>query len=126
PILAEIAGEIYLEVAAGSTGKPNQAVEINNLERMLPLLIQMPSINQEELAREVLRRLDDRMDLTKLIVAGVPSIVAQNQNAQPSPANPMNDPNAQGGQGANNGAAPPGGPGGSSAHFGSNQVAARV
>lgn len=124
--LAEIAGEVYLEVAAGSTGKPNQAVEINNMERMLPMLLQMPSINQEELAREVLRRLDDRMDLTKLIVAGVPSIVAQNQNAQPSPANPMNDPNAQGGQGAANAPAASGGPGGSGPAFGSNQVAARV
>lgn len=124
--LAEISNEIFLEVAAGSTGKPNQAVEVANMERMLPMLIQMPSINQEELAREVLRRLDDRMDLTKMIIAGVPSIVAQNQNAQPSPANPMNDPNAQGGQGANNGAAPPGNSGGSKAAFGSNQVTARV
>jgi hypothetical protein len=120
--LAEISGEIFLEVAAGSTGKPNQAVEVANMERMLPMLIQMPSINQEELAREVLRRLDDRMDLTKMIVVGVPSIVAQNQNAQPSPGNPMNDPNAQGGQGGNNAPAAPGGPGGSSASFGSNQV----
>lgn len=120
--LAEIAGEIHLEVAAGSTGKPNQAVEINNMERMLPLLIQMPSINQEELAREVLRRLDDRMDLTKMIVANAPSIVAQNQNAQPSPADPGANPAMQGGEGANNAPAAPGGPGGSDAAFGSNQV----
>lgn len=124
--LAEISGEIFLEVAAGSTGKPNQAVEISNLERLLPMLIQMPSINQEELARETLRRMDDRMDLTKMIVAGMPSIVAQNQNAQPSPANPMNDPNAQGGKGASNAPAAPGGPGGTGPAFGSNQVAARV
>jgi len=120
--LAEIAGEVHLEVAAGSTGKPNQAVEINNMERMLPMLIQLPSINQEELAREVLRRLDDRMDLTKMIVANAPSIVAQNQNAQPSTGNAATDPNAQGAQGASNGAAPPGGPGGSGPAFGSNQV----
>lgn len=120
--LAEIAGEVYLEVAAGSTGKPNQAVEINNLERLLPILIQLPSINQEELAREVLRRLDDRMDLTKMIVAGVPSIVAQNQNAQPSPADPMANPNMQGPEGSANGEAPPAGPGGSGPAFGSNQV----
>jgi hypothetical protein len=124
--LAEISGEIFLEVAAGSTGKPNQAVEISNLERLLPMLLQMPSINQEELARETLRRMDDRMDLTKMIVAGMPSIVAQNQNAQPSPANPMNDPNAQGGKGAGNTPAAPGGPGGTGPAFGSNQVAARV
>lgn len=120
--LAEIAGEIHLEVAAGSTGKPNQAVEIANMEKLLPLLIQMPSINQEELAREVLRRLDDRMDLTKMIVANAPSIVSQNQNAQPSPANPGNNPAMQGAHGANNAPAAPGGPGGSSPAFGSNQT----
>lgn len=120
--LAEIAGEIHLEVAAGSTGKPNQASEISNMEKLLPLLLQMPSINPEELAREVLRRLDDRMDLTKMIVANAPSIISQNQNAQVAPANPANDPNAQGPQGANNAPAGPSGPGGSSAAFGSNQV----
>jgi hypothetical protein len=31
--LADIADEIFLEVEAGSTGKPNQAVEINNWKR---------------------------------------------------------------------------------------------
>lgn len=120
--LAEIAGEIHLEVAAGSTGKPNQAVEINNMERLLPLLIQMPSINQEELAREVLRRLDDRMDLTKMIIANAPSIVSQNQNAQPSPADPGANPALQGAEGADNAPAAPGGSGGGEAAFGSNQV----
>lgn len=128
--LEEIAGEIQLEVAAGSTGKPNQAVEINNLERILPLLLQMPEINKTELARETLRRLDDRMDLTKMIAAGMPSIVSQNQGAQPAPApsaaNPVNAPALQGPQGAANAPMPSGGPGGSSAHFGSNQVPARV
>jgi len=109
-------------VAAGSTGKPNQAVEINNMERLLPLLIQMPSINQEELAREVLRRLDDRMDLTKMIIANAPSIVAQSQNAQPSPADPGANPAMQGAEGADNAPAAPGGSGGGEAAFGSNQV----
>ena len=122
--LAEIAGEIHLEVAAGSTGKPNQAVEIQNMQQLLPFLLQMPSINKEELAREVLRRLDDRMDLTKMIVANAPSIVAQNQMAQAAPADPGNAPDAQGAEGASNAPAPPGGPGGSGPAFGSNQVAA--
>ncbi len=120
--LAEIAGEIYLEVAAGSTGKPNQAVEVSNMERLLPLLIQLPGLSPEALAREVLRRLDDRMDLTKMLMAGAPSIISQNQNAQPTPADPGNNPAAQGGKGAANAPAAPGGPGGSSPAFGSNQV----
>jgi len=124
--LAEIAGEIHLEVAAGSTGKPNQAVEIQNLERLLPLLLQIPGLDPHWLLRETLRRLDDRLDITAAIAAGMPSIVSQNQQMQPAPANPGNDPAAQGGEGANNAPAPPGGPGGSAAHFGSNQVSARV
>jgi hypothetical protein len=120
--LAEISGEIRLEVAAGSTGKPNQAIQVANLERLLPFLLQMPSINSEELARMVLDRMDDKLDLTKLIVAGVPSVVAANSMQQPSPADPMNNPTAQGGQGANNVPTAPGGAGGSQAAFGSNQV----
>lgn len=120
--LAEIAGEIQLEVAAGSSGKPNQSVEVSNMERLLPLLIQLPGIDPMWLAKQVLTRLDDRLDLTEGLAAGIPSIVSQNQNAQPSPANPMNDPNAQGAQGANNAPAAPGGPTGSLAPMGGNQI----
>lgn len=120
--LAEIAGEIQLEVAAGSTGKPNQATEINNMERLLPFLIQMPGIDPVMLAKEVIRRLDDRMDVASMVVASAPSIMAQNAMTQPAPADPANAPNAQGGQGANNAPAAPGGSGGSDAEFGSNQV----
>lgn len=125
--LAEIAGEIYLDVEAGSSGKPNQAVEINNWQQMLPFLIQMPGINPMWLAKETIRRLDDRLDLTEAIAAGMPSIVMQNQAKQPGPADPMADPNAQGPEGANNA---PAGPseqqGGSDAAFGSNQVSGGV
>lgn len=120
--LAEIAGEIQLEVAAGSTGKPNQAVEVNNMERLLPFLLQMPGIDPIALAKEVLRRLDDRMDITSMVVASAPSIIAQNAMTQPAPANPANAPDAQGAQGGNNAPAAPGGSGGSAPAFGSNQV----
>jgi hypothetical protein len=125
---AEISEEIYLEVEAGSTGKPNQAVEINNWKEMLPFLIQMGNIQPDWLAKETLRRLDDRMDLTEAVTAGIPSIVAQNAMAsaaptpQPSTGDPATDPNQQGGQGVSNGPAPPGGPVGSGPAFGSNQV----
>jgi hypothetical protein len=36
---------------------------------MLPMLIQLPGVNQVWLARETLRRLDDRLDLTEAIAA---------------------------------------------------------
>lgn len=121
--LAQIADELYLDVEAGSSGKPNQAVEINNWQQMMPFLIQMPGINPMWLTKETIRRLDDRLDLTEAIAAGMPSIVMQNQAKQPGPADPAADPNAQGAEGTNNSPAPPAEQqGGSDAAFGSNQV----
>ncbi len=120
--LEAIADEVYLEIEAGSSGRPNQAAEIANWERMLPFLIQMPAVTPEWLARETLRRLDDRMDLTDAITQSMPAIVALNRMAHPSPADPGAAPDQQGGEGADNG---PGGPpqaDGSSAPMGNNQV----
>jgi len=119
--LDQIADEIYLEIEAGSTGKPNQVQEIRNWREMLPFLVQMPGIQPMWLARETLRRLDDRMDLTEAIAENVPAIVAMNRMAQPQMGEPQDDPTAQGGAGANNGPAPPGGPTGSVAPGGNNQ-----
>jgi hypothetical protein len=120
--LAEIADEIFLEVEAGSTGKPNQAIEINNWKTLAPFIMQMPSLNKEWFLKETLRRLDDKMDLTDAIMSGVPSIVAQNSMQQPGTGDPASDPGAQGPVGGANAPAPPGGEGGTDAHFGSNQV----
>lgn len=121
--LADIAGEVHLEIEAGSMGKPNQAVEVKNWKEMLPLLIQLGSIKPMWLARETLRRLDDRMDLTDAVAEGIPSIASMNQNSQPSAAGAVNDPSAQGTSGASNA---PAGPSvvqpGSEAPMGNNRV----
>lgn len=98
--LSEIMKEVALEIEAGSTGKPNQANEIRNWQQMLPFLVQMPNIDPMWLARETVRRLDDKADLTEAVAAGIPSIMAQNQQMQPAVG--PNDPNQQGGEGANN------------------------
>lgn len=119
--LSQIAGEVFLEVEAGSTGKPNQAVEIQNWKELLPFLIQIPGIAPVWLARETLRRLDDRMDLTDALVANIPSIVNQNSAQQPGTGDPATDPKEQGGEGGDNGPQPPGQTGTEPA-FGSNQV----
>lgn len=115
---ADLVDEIFLEVEAGSSGKPNQAVEINNWERLLPSLLQMPTIQPMWLARETLRRLDDKLDLTEAIVANIPAIVAQNRA---SIAGPGGDPAAQGPEGADNAPAPDGGPSGSDAPMGASE-----
>lgn len=124
--LDQIADQLFLEIEAGSTGKPNQAVEISNWQQMLPMLLQMPGLDPHWLLRETLRRLDDRMDATEAIVAGLPSIAMQNQ-AMPQNAvaaeDPAAAPGAQGAEGGNNA---PAGPSevqaGSGPAFGSNQV----
>lgn len=118
----DIFDEMTLEVQAGSSGKPNQAVEINNWKEMLPFLLQMGSIPPNWLARETLRRLDDKMDLTEAVVDGIPSIVAQNAQARPSTGNPATDPAQQGGEGAQNAPKGQDGSSGSGPAFGSNQV----
>jgi len=74
----EIADEIQLEIEAGSTGKPNQAAELRNLERVLPYVIQIPGIDPKWLAKEVLKRMDDRLDLDAALAEGVQSVVAMN------------------------------------------------
>lgn len=123
--LQEISDELYLEVEAGSTGKPNQAVEINNWKALLPMLVQMPGIEPTWLARETLRRLDDRLDLTEALTEGLPSIVFQNAMRQAAPAQPGNAPEQQGAKGDANAPKPTADQGaGSGPAFGSNQVAA--
>lgn len=121
--LAQIAGEVYLEVEAGSSGKPNQAIEVANMQKLMPFLIQMPGINPMWLAKEVLRRMDDKADLVEAIAAGMPSIMTQNQMTQPGAQDPAASPDAQGAEGAQNApAGPPEQQRGSEPAFGSNQV----
>lgn len=121
--LADIAAEVYLEVEAGSSGKPNQAVEIDNFQKMAPFMMQTPGINPAWVAKEVVRRLDDKADMVEAIAANIPSIVMQNQMTQPGTGDPATSPEAQGGQGAQNApAAPPEDMRGSEPAFGSNQV----
>ena len=78
----DILNEIYLEIEAGSTGKPNKAAELQNIERIIPFLIQIPGIDPKFLAKELLKRLDDKMDVSEALAEKIPSIVAQNMAAQ--------------------------------------------
>lgn len=108
----EIAEEITLEIQAGSSGKPNVAQELANMERGMPFLIQIPGMNPTVLGKRYANLLD--MDVDEMIVEGMPSITALNAmasrppaapgapGAQPGTGDPANDPNAQGPQGAAN------------------------
>ena len=110
----EISDEIELKVEAGSTGRPNQAMEIANAERLMPVLLQIPGINPEYIALQLLKRLDDNFDMSRAFTTGLPSIMSM--NAKPAGGAGAGDPNAakggknapaaQGGQGAMNGEKP--------------------
>lgn len=98
----QIAKEIFLEIEAGSSGRPNQAQEIQNAAQLLPIIMQIPGINPEFLGKDLLRRYDDRLDLTDAFSMGLPSIQMLNRQAQTTGAPPGRDPNAQGGAGGDN------------------------
>lgn len=98
----EAADGITLKIRAGSSGRPNQAAELANIERAWPALSQIPGINPKPLAAKYADLLD--IDLSELLAQGALSIVAQNAMMSKPPAPPPSGdaPAAQGGQGAAN------------------------
>ena len=100
---AQIIQEIGLSIEAGSTGKPNKAQEMQNLERGMPFLMQMPGLNPEFLAKEIFKRMDDKLDLNEAFSSGMPSIISQNSAKQPGTGDAESDPAQQGGRGGEGG-----------------------
>ena len=84
----QIMEEIYLEIEAGSTGKPNRAAELANIERIMPFLLQIPGIDPRWLAKELLKRLDDKLELDAAFADKIPSIVAMNQGQSQGTGDP--------------------------------------
>ncbi|MBB3980101.1 hypothetical protein GGQ64_005348 [Rhizobium azooxidifex] len=103
----EASKEILLTMEAGSSGRPNRAAELANLERAAPYLMQIPGINPKPLSKKWAGLLD--LDPDELNAEGAPSITAINAmmskmavGGGPVGGDPASDPNAQGGQGAQN------------------------
>jgi hypothetical protein len=105
---SEIVREVFLEIEAGSSGRPNKAVDIANFKEMGPLMLQMPGNNIEKLNKYMWKILDDKVDPNDMLDMGMPSVIAMNGMSQLSTGDPSTDPNAQGAQGANNAPAPAG------------------
>jgi len=103
---SEVARDLWLEIKAGSSGRPNKAAEIQNFERMAPFFMQIPGIKPKWLAEKALERMDDGMDLTDAFLEGMPSMTALNSQKQVGTGDPATDPAQQGGQGGNNAAGP--------------------
>lgn len=106
PVLSksDVAKEIFLEVEAGSSGRPNQAQQMQNFERLAPILMQIPGIKPQFLAKEAIRRMDDKIDTDEAVAEGLPSVISMNGGKSVQGAG---TPAAQGPKGgANNPAAP--------------------
>lgn len=105
----EIARDLLLEIKAGSSGRPNRAADIANMERAWPILSNLPGMNPEPVAKKIAHLLD--IDLEELYVEGLPSFTAMNA-VMGKPAPMGADPMAQGPAGAANAPLPPGQAGG--------------
>lgn len=108
-----VAKEVFLEVKAGSSGRPNQAQEMQTFERVGPMLMQMPGLDPEMMLKRALKVWDDTLEVSDFVKPGVPSITAMNGMAQAEARAPAGAaPEQQGPQGASNAPQPPGRPGG--------------
>ena len=103
----DVAREIYLEVVAGSAGRPNQAQEVQIREKIMPLLFQVPGIKVESVGKDLLRVMDDSIVYEDWIDMDMLSIMAMNGVTQAQANASGGDPEAQGGEGASNAPAPP-------------------
>lgn len=77
-----ISREIYLEVIAGSSGRPNQAQQVQVAERVFPLLFQIPGIKVEKMGKHLLNILDDSINYEDWVDTDALSVLATNGGAQ--------------------------------------------
>ena len=105
----DVAQQMFLDIEAGSSGSPDQARELQNFERLAPILMQIPGIAPNFLAKEAISRMDDSIDLEDAIADGQPSIMAQNAVQPGASQGPPGSqpPGAQGPMGSANAPSPP-------------------
>lgn len=104
---AQVAKDIYLDIQAGSSGRPNQAQELQNFERLAPTLMQLPGITPTWMAKQAITRLDDNIDVDEAIADGAPSILQMN-GIKPGASESLSGGQAPGAQGPQGVAGPPG------------------
>lgn len=99
----EIFADLDVDLVAGSSGRPNRGIQISNMERVTPLLLQVPGVRPDPLARRLVSLLDEDIDVDEFVAEGLPSILAANRAMGGPPGAPVsNTPEAQGGQGGDN------------------------
>lgn len=101
----QVARELLLEIEAGSSGRPNKAAEMANLDRAMPIVLQLPGVNPAPFVKKYSWLLD--INPEDAFVEGLPSITALNAMRGPPGGAGPDDPGAQGPQGADNAPRPP-------------------
>jgi hypothetical protein len=104
---ADVAKEIFLEIEAGSSGRPNQAQQLQNFERLAPILMQIPGVKPQFLAKEAIKRMDDKIDTDEAVAEGLPSVMSMNGGKSMQGPAGAGNPEAQGPKGAGNNPAAP-------------------
>ncbi|TXH12652.1 MAG: hypothetical protein E6R03_12505 [Hyphomicrobiaceae bacterium] len=113
----QISEEIFLKIQGGSSGRPNEAMQVANIERLAPYLLQIPGLQPGWIAQFMAKLLDPNVDIADAVAEGLPSIQAMNgmmklQGAPgaglggagggPGSGNPESDPTQQGDEGGQN------------------------
>lgn len=86
----DFVNEIYLEIVAASSGRPNKAMDIANFERMAPTLLQAGA-NPQAIIREAIKRLDDSAEPEQFFPLGLPSQPIVNGANGPQPQQPLQE-----------------------------------
>ncbi len=73
--------QVYLDIVASSSGRPNKAVEIANFERIAPTMLQAGA-NPIAVIEEAVKRLDDRLDVTKFFPNPMSAMQQPQQQSQ--------------------------------------------
>lgn len=108
----EVSNELYLEVRAGSSGRPNRSTRLSAREKIMPLLLQIPGVKAEPLAKDLLLDMDDTIEVEDYMDPGALSMTAQNGMKGPMEGAPTatGGAMAQGPAGAQNAPKPTGSP----------------
>ena len=92
--------EVYLQVKAASSGRPNKAIGIANYQQMAPIMLQAGA-NPIGIIEEGIKRLDDDLDVSKFFPVSVPMGLDGPEGAQAEmPPGPQQQQSMQPGQGA--------------------------
>jgi hypothetical protein len=88
----QLTAERRQERLAGGGGRrrglPNKQQEVSNMVQLVPLLQRVPGISPEWMAKELIKRMGDDIDMTEAFAEGVPSMEALNQLMSRPPPGP--------------------------------------